>query len=270
MMLKKISKSFLASAILGLSFQASAWEWTMDFDKYYDNSGNEQYIKSGQIIDDEYSSGYVFDEVSGQVVNVGVGATITVENPNSDDDIAVAFNTGADIAGEATSHDSDLKAAFNHYQTGSANQYNASGERDNILIIQEDGSTGTCGSEYCTDVDDEGSQPGGQVFIAFNSLVTLESINFFDIEEKPTFITAYNDDANTSKVFTVPEMGNNNWGAIDLTQYAANRIAIYLGGSGAFSDLKLSKIATQVSEPHTILVLIMGLGLIAYRRKSLI
>lgn len=291
--MKLIIKSLAASAILSLSFHASAWEWVMDFDTFVNSSGQEKNIAAGRIIDGEYNQSSYVKTINDGIQNVGITTKIKTNNyadnfaGNNNKgyrDLAVAYDTEINAytttADGKTQHDPDLKAPFEHYHTGET--YNP----NNILVIQNEDNYNSCkrGSNgsgslngHCTEINDEPGRPAGEVNIKFSGAVSLDSINFFDIDSKNeasnTYVETYAGNSLVEKVF-VPGMGDgsasdNKWGTINFSASdAITRIVVYMGGSGGFSDIKLANVVTEVSEPETIGLITLALFLMLYSRKS--
>lgn len=291
--MKLLTKSLAASAILSLSFQASAWEWVMDFDTFVNSSGTETNIAAGRIIDGEYNQSSLVKTISDGIQDSGITTKIKANNyannfaGNNDSayrDLAVAYDTeiqaGSTTANGKTQHDPDLDAPFTHYNT--AQEYNP----HNILVIQNEDNYNSCkrGSNgggsvngHCTEINDEPGRPAGEVRIDFSDTVSLDSINFFDIdsnnEASNTYVETYTGNTLVESV-SVPGMGNgslsdNKWGTINFSASdAITRIVVYMGGSGGFSDIKLANVVTEVSEPETIGLIAFALFLILYSRKS--
>ncbi|EWH10124.1 hypothetical protein DS2_09267 [Catenovulum agarivorans DS-2] len=316
-----LKSAAIVSSLLFAS-QASAWEWTMDFDRYYDTNGVEQSIQMGDILSTQYQSGYVYDEVSGSVVDTGVGATIFADNYSSsaDPDFAVALNTdvkkGVEVNGRRH-YDADLQAPFT--QAGGTEEYSPG----NIVILQEDKSQSywidgqkqtinpehTCFENndtsqsvkgHCTIVDDEGrkakpsdvifaddpndefdvvqynEKKSGHILIELTEDVTLKSINFFDIaNHEDSYVITSDADGNHIETVQVPGMGarsasDRKWATVNFSEIeTVRRIFISLGGSGGFSDIKLAKVAQEVSEPGMLAVFMLAIaGLAVRNRKS--
>ena len=105
---------------------------------------------AGTVIDDEYA-----------------GVLISAINPGTVTDLAVIFDTE-----NYTGGDSDLAQPF------SPEAYNPG----NVLIIQEHTDPDDCTVDLCSEPDDEGSRPAGELIFDFLTPVMLQSIDFFDIE----------------------------------------------------------------------------------------
>lgn len=292
-------KSLILAVSSIFSFQSSAYEWTMDFQQFVNTSGNTVDLTAGRIIDAEYTQSTSVIDNSGMVVDTGISTSVRVDNFNNnyingvnDADLAVIYNT-SQAANQAvngiTQKDPDLDASFTHFETGQVYSPN------NILVLQNEDDWDTCkrgigdsntGSKagFCTTVNDEADRPSGQVSFIFSDLVSLASINFFDIDttdEGPqTFVTTYDengDEVETQHVtgFGIGSASDNKWGTISFANSdTIQRIVVTLGGSGGFSDIKLANVIddiTEVAEPQIILLMLMGIGMIVIgkRRNSL-
>jgi hypothetical protein len=178
---------------------------------------------SGQIIDDEYSP-----VVSISAVNLGSGP-----------DVAIIFDT-TDLhpAGE----DLDLVGPFDSNNPGLPDNY----EPGNVLIIQERNDCNFV-TGFCATPDDEGSRPGGEFEFLFSTAITLETIDFFDVEliendsNPNSEIHLYNSDNIEIQMgmFFVPSTGGDNlWNQLDFGSISdVKRIVIEINGSGAIDNL---------------------------------
>lgn len=167
--------------------------------------------------------------------------------------LAVIFDTDAPTGG-----DGDLGAPFTpgHFEPG------------NVLIIHE--NPWTCSNGVCNNPDDEGSRPAGWVDITFDTAVTLQSIDFFDIEQAENGQTPQNAillfDENGLDLgggfFTPNTGGDNTWGQVNFGDFAdVTRIRVHFGGSGA-----LDNIVYSVPAPASLLLILAGLmGLLRVR-----
>jgi len=178
---------------------------------------------SGQIIDDEYAP-----LVSISAVNLSTGPDAAVIFDSTDPNPA---GGDFDLVGPFASNNPALPDGF---------------EPGNILIVQErndcDFQTG-----FCATPDDEGSRPGGEFEFVFSQAITLESIDFFDIEQiennhnPNSEIHLFNSagDEIQAGMFFVPGTGGDNlWNRLDFGSVSdVRRIVIELNGSGAIDNL---------------------------------
>ena len=197
-------------------------------------------FSAGTIIDNEYSS------------TLGV----TIEGYNLDrsaGNLGVVFDTN-----NFTGEDSDLASPF------SSNNGLGPLNPGNVLIIHETPSE--CNSVACTDPDDEGSRPSGYFNISFSELVTLNSVDFFDVENPEAQAPANRIElfgANNTQVFpntffSPNTGGDNKWDRLDFGVAGISRVKIHLGGSGAIDNINF----TAVSEPGMWLFLVFGLAML--------
>ena len=179
--------------------------------------------------------------------------TFSAVNNGSGPDVAVIFDTRNPTGG-----DLDLVPAS--YDPG------------NILIIHE---TNNCvaGDISCKEPDDEAS--GGIFRLNFTSVVTLESIDFFDIETDENGQTPLNaiklfDDADNeimANMFYVPDTGGDfTWGQLEFNVDGVKRVELNMAGSGAIDNVAFSRIPVPAA------VWLFGSGLIGLtalaRRKK--
>lgn len=206
-------------------------------------------LVNGQIVDDEY------------VTSDGV----TIRGFNTDratDNMAVVFDSS--LSGTA---DSDLESPFADkigHGLGISNP-------GNILIIHE--HPDRCDGFVCDNPDDEGSRPAGYFDIAFDREVTLNSIDFFDVE--------YGENGNTSKnlitvsgsgtydpFYTPWTDGDNGWTRLDFNLVGVTSLQIKLHGSGAIDNISFTDIT--VPAPPVAAMFAAGLFLLVYRRRSMV
>lgn len=204
-------------------------------------------VAEGTIVDNEYAAyGVTFN---------GVNVDRNVSN------LAVAFDTT-----NQNSRDPDLEAPFYNVVNPSLGTANPG----NVLIIHEHPST--CDGSTCANPDDEGSQPAGYFEINFSTGVTLNSLDFFDIEDAENGYTANNaihlfdingDEIQAGNFFTPHTGGDNTWDRLYFNVAGVYSMQIGLKGSGAIDNLNFS-----VPEPSTIMLFGLGLiGLGLSRRK---
>ncbi len=178
---------------------------------------------AGTIIDDEYSA---------------LGVTISVTNVGGGPDLGVIFDTANPTGG-----DDDLAGPFMP-APGSGLDILDPG---NVLIIQENDD---CDGLTCTEPDDEGSRAAGSIYIDFGGLVTLESIDFFDIqmseagpgEENRITLFDANGIALGLDFFTPDTGGDNRWDQVLFNVSGVSAVQINMGGSGAIDNIAYSPV----------------------------
>ncbi len=198
---------------------------------------------AGTIIDDEYSS---------------LGITISVENFGGGPDLGVVFDTANPTGG-----DTDLAGPFANDTLGALSP-------GKVLIIQE---RGPCNQFTCDVPDDEGSRPAGAILINFGGLVTLQSIDFFDVEPPEAGpgddnrITLFDAAgvAMSLDFFTPDTGGDNRWAQVLFGIDGVSAIQINLGGSGAIDNIAFQPVPIPAALPLFAAAL-AGLGFM--RRRS--
>ncbi len=231
----------IAATLITTGFAHFASAAVIDFEDY----------NAGTIIDNEY------EDTLGVTIN---GVNVAKRRSN----LAVVFDTDNPTGG-----DYDLGAPFfNNADLGMLSP-------GNVLIIHE--NPRSCYYQlFCFNPDDEGSRPAGYFDIDFGDAVTLNSIDFFDIETEENGNTMNNlislFDINGDEIFpntfhTPGTGGDNMWARLDFDVVGVTSMRIKLHGSGAIDNINFSR----VPEPPTLLLLIagiLGLGFIRNRSKS--
>lgn len=202
-------------------------------------------VQAGTIVDDEYAA---------------LGITFGAINLDNGLDLAVVFDTNHPTGG-----DHDLGAPF---MPGPGNTL-GSIDPGNVLILQE--NSDSCDANTCTDPDDEGSRPAGQFIIEFDTAITLQSIDFFDVETLESDATDANRitlfDSNGDEIqldfFTPDTGGDNQWIRTMFGVENVSRIVIAMGGSGAIDNIQYA-VPLPAGLP-LILSALAGLGLMRRR-----
>lgn len=230
-----VTSVLLVGGLLSASIASAA---VIDFEGY----------QHGQIIDNQYS-----------------GVTISANNIKRNFDYAVAFDSGL-----SSTEDSDLEAPFYSNAADRQNQVNGYNP-GNILIIQE--NKNGCADRICNKPDDEGKRAAGSFKFEFDKAITLESIDFFDVEgaeTAPNRIELFDAVGGSLALgqFFVPDTGGDNlWQQVAFNIAGVSTIIINMGGSGAIDNLTYS-IPSEVPVPAAALLFAPALlGFMGLRRK---
>lgn len=210
------------------------------------------------IIDfEDQATGTIIDNEYAPLVN------LSVINRGGGPDVGVIFDTLNPSGG-----DYDLGGPFNSNNPALADNFNTG----HVLIIHENYN---CNTDTCRNPDDEGSRPAGTFYFNFDSVITLESIDFFDIEsaengKKSTNAIKLFDATNTEIMpgtFYTPDTGGDNmWDQLVFDVEGVKRIELNMGGSGAIDNLRF----TVIPIPPAIWLFGTGLiGLIGLARRKI-
>jgi len=279
----------LACGVLGfgvlaaaLVISSSVHAWTIDFEDSFLDLPNP--VVSGQvqgrIIDDEFSTPGLIDPTA-----IDHDPTLTASfdgfKLNGNNNPLVLFNSNSPTGG-----DYDLGAPFTHADT---NQVLNPGQ---ILILHEQPrycrkangarvNGNNANAVSCDDPDDRAN--GGEFQIEFNKAVTLQSIDFFDIEYNETLppdpnneITLFDVNGNqilgAGAFYTPSTGGDNKWKDVIFNVAGVAKIKIKCSGSCAIDNIRGTDDGTPptgVPEPSTVLLFAAGLiGGGWYRRRK--
>lgn len=189
---------------------------------------------AGQIIDDEYA------------VSPPPGTIVMGVNLQSGPNAAIVFDTE-----NTTGGDPDLGQPFSSPNPALDQNFNPG----NVLILQERNNCNfTTG--FCSVPDDQAGSPAGEFEFVFNSVVTLQSLDFFDIEfnennnDPDSEVRLYdiNDVEILPDTFFVPNTGGDNqWNQLvfgDVT--GVKRLVVEMNGSGAIDNLTFVPVPAAV------------------------
>jgi MYXO-CTERM domain-containing protein len=197
-------------------------------------------LVSGQIIDDQYAAW---------------GVTISAMHPrNPDLNIAVIQDSSNPPPG-------DEDQATPGYGPGNDTALG------NILVVPGD-RTDADGDGLIDDTESQPFNPGGSVFVAFDTVYRSGSVTVVDddTDETAGFVETFIDDTSTG-VFDVQPLGDN---SVQTINFASdfNRIQVFLGGSGAFASFVTGDaVAEAVPTPSAVAGGLAVLGLLAARRR---
>jgi len=180
---------------------------------------------------DDLATGTIVDSEYAPLLNV------SVKNLGGGPDVGVIFDTLHPTGGDA-----DLGGPFNSSNPDFPGKLNTG----NVLIIHENHN---CNADSCRDPDDEGSRPAGTFFFDFGTMINLESIDFFDIENAENGKSHKNaiklfDEADIEIVpntFYTPDTGGDNmWDQRVFNVEGVKRIELNMGGSGAIDNIRFT------------------------------
>ena len=273
----------LVSAALLMSAPASAW--TIDFeDSFLDLPNPVVYGQvQGRIIDDEFSTPGL----------IGVGAT------DHDPTLTASFS-GYKTNGYAnpvvmfdsnnpTGGDYDLAAPFYHNGTDANHTNGEILNPGNILILHEQpsycrnasGGQVSGNSSSAVSCDDPDDRIGGMFVIEFNKGITLESIDFFDVESSEAnsnneillFDISGDQILSAGPFYTPSTGGDNKWKDVVFGVAGVAKIKIKCEGSCAIDNIKGTQPGdppvNTVPEPSSLLVFGLGIfGVTVLRRRQ--
>ena len=226
--MKKLKTAFALSTLL---YATASSALVLDFEGF----------GLGQIIDDEYFTTF----------GVTIAATSAVAGSP---DVAIVFDSDNPTGGDA-----DLGAPF---APGAGNPF-GSISPGNLLILQEDD---TCGTDFCTEPNDQGARPAGTISFTFENAVFIESLDFFDIEGTESDIgdVVLFDIAGVEIAsFTIPNTGGDNlWQRLLIGVGGVGAIDVNMGGSGALDNLQFA-----VPLPAGLPLMLGALAMLGFTRR---
>ena len=231
-------KPLCAAGVIAAQFCSSSQAAVLDFEGF----------SAGRIVDNEYA-----------------GVAISGKNRGTGPDAAITFDTANPTGG-----DYDLGGPFSSPQNAALTQ---SFNPGNVLIIQEqntcDFAAGNCGTP-----DDE--MHGGVFHIEFDTVVTLNSIDFFDIERDEDNASPDSEihlfDASGAEIqagtFFVPFTGGDNtWNQLAMGISGVKRLEIELAGSGAIDNIVYAPVPIPAAG-LLFLSGLTGLGILARAKRG--
>lgn len=274
----------LVCCVLGVTallLTGPASAWTIDFeDSFLDLPNPVVYgQQQGRIIDDEFSTAGLIDPTATDH-DPTLSASFDGFKVNGNRNPIVMFDSANPTGG-----DYDLAGPFTNPHTGEVKN------PGQILILHEqprycrkaNGSQvngNNAAAVSCDDPDDRGN--GGMFVIEFNKAVTLQSIDFFDIEYSEAHQNGPSNeillfDVNGDQIlssgafFTPSTGGDNKWKDLAFNVAGVAKIKINCEGSCAIDNITGTGDApppNEVPEPPALLIFAAGLiGLGLYRRR---
>ena len=231
-------KPLCVAGVIAAQFCSSSQAAVLDFEGF----------SAGRIVDNEYA-----------------GVAISGKNRGTGPDAAIAFDTANPTGG-----DDDLGGPFSSPQNGALSQ---SFNPGNVLIIQEQ-HTCDFGAGNCGTPDDE--MHGGVFHIEFETVVTLASIDFFDIERDEDNASPDSEihlfDASGAEIqagtFFVPFTGGDNtWNQLAMGISGVKRMEIELAGSGAIDNIVYAPVPIPAAG-LLFLSGLAGLGVLARAKRG--
>ena len=109
----------------------------------------------------------------------------------------------------------------------------ATEDRGNILIISEDGDPSNPNSKA----------EGGTIRFQWSDDVLVNSIELLDIDRAGGAIAAYGDDGDLLRTVTIPNLGDNSLGQVDINTAEVAYLDVNLVGSGAVTELSFNSLS---------------------------
>jgi hypothetical protein len=275
----------LVSAALLISAPVNAW--TIDFEDSFLDLPNP--VVSGQIqgriIDDEFSTPGLIDTGAADH-DPTLTASFSGFKLNGSENPVVMFDSNNPTGG-----DYDLAAPFYHYGNDANHTNGEILNPGHILILHEQraycrnasGGQVHGNNSSAVSCDDPDDRIGGKFVIEFNKEITLESIDFFDIEyaeghpdgpaNEVLLFDINGDQILTAGPFYTPSTGGDNkWRDQIFGVAGVAKIKINCEGSCAIDNIEGTQPGdppvNTVSEPSALLVFGLGIfGAVVLRRR---
>jgi hypothetical protein len=262
----------IACAFIAVASPASAWEINFE-DSFLDLTpsvvGGEF---QGRIIDDEFATPGRISTTDPSLTAIFTGYSGGASGNTTP---PVLFDTNNPTGG-----DTDLGAPFTNVATGEVLLpgyililHEKPNKCRNSSGAQVQFSTGTAVS--CDDPDDIGARPAGRFEIEFNKPITLQTIDFFDVETAESGPGPNNEivlyDVDGSQIldngpFYTPDTGGDNkWSQVVFNTIGVKKIELRMAGSGGIDNITGD--IGAIPEPGTSAAFLAGLMVLGVARR---